>query len=122
MSAMRKFRNRLYFLTTHQKNLSPGSFCVALIHNLRRPGDFSIKKKIKKCGCWISSAINAQHHRNIYQLYHGKIPKTLVIDHICRNRKCINPNHLEAVTSSENNHRRWLKTGKDKPLRIRFYA
>lgn len=41
-------------------------------------------------------------HRVAYELFKGQIPKGLEIDHLCRNRKCINPNHLEAVTRQVN--------------------
>ena len=44
-------------------------------------------------------------HRVAYTLYHGSIPKGLQIDHLCRNRKCFNPEHLEAVTNKENSIR-----------------
>lgn len=41
-------------------------------------------------------------HRYAYEHTHGPIPEGLVIDHLCRNRKCCNPSHLEAVTNEEN--------------------
>lgn len=37
-----------------------------------------------------------------YNFYKGIIPDGLHLDHLCRNRKCVNPNHLEPVTSTEN--------------------
>ena len=43
-----------------------------------------------------------QAHRLAYEAAYGDIPDGLVIDHLCRNRRCINPQHLEAVTIGEN--------------------
>lgn len=41
-------------------------------------------------------------HRVMYESEVGQIPKGYDIDHLCRVPRCINPNHLEAVTRSEN--------------------
>lgn len=47
-------------------------------------------------------------HRVAFQLLRGSLPerddhgKRLVIDHLCRNRSCVNPDHLEPVTDGEN--------------------
>lgn len=43
-----------------------------------------------------------QAHRVAYELARGPIPEGLVLDHLCRNRRCINPGHLEAVTEQVN--------------------
>lgn len=41
-------------------------------------------------------------HRLSYELVNGAVPKGLVLDHLCRVRNCVNPEHLEAVTHKEN--------------------
>lgn len=41
-------------------------------------------------------------HRLAYSTFVGPLVPGLVIDHLCRNRKCINPDHLEQVTLREN--------------------
>lgn len=53
-------------------------------------GNFSIKHK------------NIRAHRFSYVYWNGCIQTTLVLNHICRNRKCVNPEHLEQVTVKEN--------------------
>ncbi len=41
-------------------------------------------------------------HRVAYELFVGVIPEGMHVDHLCRNRACINPDHMELVTPREN--------------------
>jgi hypothetical protein len=41
-------------------------------------------------------------HVAMYRILKGAVPEGLVSDHLCRNRKCIRPDHIEFVTIAEN--------------------
>ncbi len=72
-----------------------------------------------KTGCWLwlgpkdrkgygrtyYGGRNWSAHRLFYAAFKGFIFPGLQIDHLCRVRNCVNPNHLEAVTPRENNLR-----------------
>ena len=53
-------------------------------------GDFWQKRGTKKA------------HRVAYEFRHGPVPAGLQIDHLCRNRACVNPDHMEVVTNRVN--------------------
>lgn len=44
-------------------------------------------------------------HRLAYEYLIGSIPPKLHLDHLCRNKACVNPHHLEPVSHAENMHR-----------------
>lgn len=52
-------------------------------------------------------------HRVAYELTNGSIPGGLELDHLCANKACVNPGHLEPVTHGENLRRAYAR----KPMR-----
>lgn len=46
--------------------------------------------------------VPARAHRLAYQLANGPVPAGQVVDHLCRNRACVNPAHMEIVSNAEN--------------------
>jgi hypothetical protein len=84
------------------------------------------KIKIADSGCWewIGSSLKkvtgnygqirvgkrgesklVRAHRYSYEIFVGKIPEGLSLDHLCKNTLCVNPSHLEPVTHAENMRR-----------------
>lgn len=74
----------------------------------------------EKTNCWIWQRSKDAHgygfigignrktiraHRHYYEKYKGKISQGLQLDHLCRNKSCVNPDHLEPVTNAENQRR-----------------
>lgn len=52
-------------------------------------------------------------HRLSWMLHGGTIPDKFQVDHLCRNRACVNPAHLDIVTHIDNVYRGWAARVED---------
>lgn len=51
---------------------------------------------------WSEGKTKGQAHKMVYEKLVGPVPEGLELDHLCRVRCCVNPDHLEPVTHAEN--------------------
>lgn len=83
----------------------------------------NIRRQETGCWLWTGSLTNQGYgsmqvdgvgttaHRAAYQALVGPVPEGLVLDHLCRNRRCCNPAHLEPVRQRENTLRSPIALG-----------
>lgn len=98
-----------------------GIYCsLSCVHQSRRKPVYGPEFIVQDCGyktpCWTwqyhvsvygygrarVGGKSVPAHRMMYERYKGPIPSGLEPDHLCRNRKCVNPDHLEPVTRAVN--------------------
>lgn len=84
-------------------------------HRYKSPVEYVVDER----GCWVWQRAKASAgyglmpvgegidyaHRVYYRNARGQIPEGMHLDHLCRNRACVNPDHLEPVPPHINSHR-----------------
>jgi HNH endonuclease len=97
----------------------PGHNSQFIKRKRKSPVDYLVQDRGYKTPCWIwQQATSSQGygmvtiknkqflmHRVMYEQVYGAIPEGLELDHLCRNRPCVRPDHLEAVTHAVNTRR-----------------
>ena len=73
----------------------PNTGCWLWVASLDRDGYGAAKHQQK----------SVKAHRLVYEVFKGPIPEGKTLDHLCRVRCCVNPDHLEPVTGPENTKR-----------------
>ena len=88
--------------------------------------------RVDENGCWVwTGALDRKGygrlggrlaHRLVYVLLVGDIRDVLELDHLCRNRACVNPAHLEPVTHTTNVQRGMAGPGNRERLQARSHC
>jgi hypothetical protein len=82
----------------------------------RSPVEWIEEDRGHETPCWIwQRAVNTDTgygtvgglyaHRIVYERLRGPVPGGMQLDHLCRQRSCVNPDHVEPVTNAENTQR-----------------
>lgn len=107
---------------TNKKYSHVAGESVRFIHNHDKRKHQPIFEIAADTGCWVwrgrtnrdgYGKIGRQTlaHRAYYEALVGPIPDGLTIDHLCRNRACVNPDHMEPVPAVENVRRGLVARG-----------
>ena len=75
----------------------------------------SVEKVRGYPGYFYLGAKRIRAHRASVILFRGSIQESMTVDHVCRNRSCVNPNHLDCVSLLENKARAPLRFIEKRP-------
>ena len=87
-------------------------------HNKR--GTTNLTRFLQEGECWVWTGpinrkgygycqvggVRKNAHRALFERERGALPRSLHLDHLCRNKRCVRPSHMEPVTPAENNRRK----------------
>lgn len=98
----------------HRPHLASGTASERASEWMSHEGEWWTPEPLTGCWLWMRACFVTGYgriviarklllaHRVAYQLLRGPIPAGLQIDHLCRQRSCVNPAHMEAVTQRVN--------------------
>ena len=92
----------LRFLTGHQSRQTAAPACGYIIDDETGCWNWQLDLNANGYGRVKAAGRMTYAHIVEWERMHGPVPAELVLDHICRNRRCCNPAHLEPVTHTEN--------------------
>lgn len=90
------------YLCGHNNTKSPVQYTV---NPLTQCWEWQRVKNSEGYGQLYVDGVKVYAHRYFYEQKYGLLPEGYEVDHLCRNRACANPEHMETVTHAENTQR-----------------
>lgn len=98
----KKNKKHTYANQSMRYKLSEDKGCIGKTGVHTKCHEFTGSLNVSGYGQTYVDGRNQSAHRVAYEHFIGNVPKDKEVGHICHNRSCINPDHLTAITHSEN--------------------